>query len=68
MAFCWTGHFLFCCNVENSKSNTSNNVQPNNNDVGYIYTIFNYIYYCTTGSYILKSFRCWTVGLLDAMF
>nr|DAO96758.1 MAG TPA: hypothetical protein [Caudoviricetes sp.] len=63
MAFCWTGHFLFCWNVENCKSNTSNNVQPNNSNVGYIYT--------TLIRYILLYYRhlhfkkFLAVGLLD---
>nr|DAD79851.1 MAG TPA: hypothetical protein [Siphoviridae sp. cthrG7]DAO21558.1 MAG TPA: hypothetical protein [Caudoviricetes sp.] len=44
MLFCWTVLNLLCWNVENSKSNMSNNVQQNNSYCCiYIYYLINII-------------------------
>ena len=66
-AFKW--HFvgrviiLLCWSVENCKSNTSNNVQPNNSNVVYIYTIL--IRYILLYYRHLHFKKYFIVGLLD---
>ena len=77
-AFKW--HFvgrviiLLCWSVENCKSNTSNNVQPNNSNVVYIYTILiRYILLYYRHLHFKKYFTvgpldCWTLCFENYLF